>query len=102
MLISNKQFPPYELADRDLVEQAEERTRKLARIYHVAQDQAWDGKKVLAELVQTALSLDPETREHYARQGRMLLELTNRRRQGQESRNGSSGGDGDDVLGSHG
>ncbi len=45
-------FPPYELGDRDLVARAEERTRRLARIYHVSQEQAWDGRKVLAELVE--------------------------------------------------
>ena len=44
-------FPPYELADRDIVARTEKRTRKLARLYHVAQDQAWDGRAVLAELV---------------------------------------------------
>ncbi len=44
-------FPPYELGDRDLVARAEERTRRLARIYHVSQEQAWDGRKVLAELL---------------------------------------------------
>jgi len=44
-------FPPYELADRDIVARTEERTRKLARLYHVAQDQAWDGRAVLRDLV---------------------------------------------------
>jgi hypothetical protein len=44
-------FPPYELADRDIVARTEQRTRKLARLYHVAQDQAWDGRAVLKELV---------------------------------------------------
>ncbi len=46
------QFPPYELIDRDIVSLTEERTRKLARIYHVATDQVWDGRKVLADLVE--------------------------------------------------
>jgi hypothetical protein len=45
-------FPPYELADRDIVARTEERTRKLARLYHVAHDQAWDGRAVLAELIE--------------------------------------------------
>jgi len=44
-------FPPYELADRDLVARTEEQTRKLARLYHVAHEKAWDGRAVLAELV---------------------------------------------------
>ena len=43
-------FPPYELADRDLVAVTEERTRKLSRLYHVAHEKAWDGRAVLAEL----------------------------------------------------
>ena len=44
-------FPPYELADRDLVARTEEQTRKLARLYHVAHEKAWDGRAVLAELI---------------------------------------------------
>jgi len=44
-------FPPYELADRTVVEATEEKTRKLRRIYHIAHEQAWDGRAVLAELV---------------------------------------------------
>jgi hypothetical protein len=44
-------FPPYELADRDLVARTEEQTRKLARLYHVAQEKAWDGRAVLRDLV---------------------------------------------------
>jgi hypothetical protein len=43
-------FPPYELADRDLVAATEERTHKLSRLYHVAHEKAWDGRAVLAEL----------------------------------------------------
>jgi hypothetical protein len=49
---ARESFPPYRLFDRDLVAAAEERTRKLARIYHVSQEQAWDGRKVLASLVE--------------------------------------------------
>ncbi len=44
-------FPPYQLADRDLVARTEEQTRKLARLYHVAHEKAWDGRAVLGELV---------------------------------------------------
>jgi hypothetical protein len=44
-------FPPYQLADRDLVARTEEQTRKLARLYHVAHEKAWDGRAVLSELV---------------------------------------------------
>jgi hypothetical protein len=48
---AREHFPPYELADRDLVTRTEAQTRKLARLYHVAHEKAWDGRKVLAELV---------------------------------------------------
>ncbi|RMH38608.1 MAG: ferritin-like domain-containing protein [Deltaproteobacteria bacterium] len=44
-------FPPYRLADPDLVGRAEATTRKLRRIYHVAHANAWDGREVLASLV---------------------------------------------------
>jgi hypothetical protein len=47
---AKEHFPPYELADRDLVAQAEKRTRTVARIYHKGHEQAWDGRAVLAEL----------------------------------------------------
>ena len=45
-------FPPYELADSDFVAKAERDTRKLARIYHMATKQAWDGRAVLDELIE--------------------------------------------------
>ena len=38
-------FPPYELADRDLVARTEEQTRKLARLYHVAHEKAWEASE---------------------------------------------------------
>lgn len=48
---ASEAFPPYHLFDRGLVAAAAERTKRLARIYHVSQEQAWDGRAVLAELV---------------------------------------------------
>lgn len=45
-------FPPYELADRDIVAQAEKRTRALGRIYHKSQTQSWDGPRILDELIE--------------------------------------------------
>lgn len=68
-------FPPYELADRDLVAQTEERTRKLARLYHVAQDQAWDGRAVLAELIARhgGIHFPPDKAEAMGRIAAVLL-----------------------------
>ncbi|MCA9677836.1 MAG: ferritin-like domain-containing protein, partial [Myxococcales bacterium] len=45
------QFPPYAFGDPSLVDQAEARTSTLARIYHKSQEQAWDGRAVLDELI---------------------------------------------------
>jgi hypothetical protein len=44
-------FPPYELGDPSIVGLAEARTNTIARIYHKGQEQAWDGRAVLDELV---------------------------------------------------
>ena len=44
-------FPPYELGDPTIVGLAEARTNTIARIYHKGQEQAWDGRAVLDELV---------------------------------------------------
>lgn len=62
--MSAKNWPPYELLD-DRVEAAEARTRKLARIYHVSQEQAWDGRALLAELIQRhgGVHVRPEQQE---------------------------------------
>jgi len=45
-------FPPYQLLDADYIAETHERTKRLERIYHVAHDKAWDGRKVLAELIE--------------------------------------------------
>lgn len=44
-------FPPYELLDNDYVREAQAKFSRLERLYHNGQSQAWDGRKVLAELV---------------------------------------------------
>lgn len=46
------QFPPYELGDPDIVGLAQARTDTVARIYHKSQEQAWDGRVVLDELIE--------------------------------------------------
>ncbi|MCA9624085.1 MAG: ferritin-like domain-containing protein [Myxococcales bacterium] len=45
-------WPPYELLEQDVEEQARERLDRLERLYHKGQDQAWDGRAVLAELIE--------------------------------------------------
>jgi hypothetical protein len=45
------QFPPYAFGHQDIVGLAEARTSTVARIYHKGQEQAWDGRAVLDELI---------------------------------------------------
>ncbi|HEV8323550.1 MAG TPA: ferritin-like domain-containing protein [Myxococcota bacterium] len=45
-----REFPPEQLLRREQLGLDEERLRKLERIYHAGQKQAWDGRAVLAEL----------------------------------------------------
>lgn len=68
-------FPPYELADRDLVAATEERTRKLARLYHVAHDKAWDGRAVLRDLVARhgGIHFPPDKKQAMGRIASVLL-----------------------------
>ena len=60
-------WPPYELIDRDAIERAEAKSRRLERLYHLTQEHAWDGKAVLGALVdkhgQPGRDMDPEIRE---------------------------------------
>jgi hypothetical protein len=44
-------WPPYQLVDPASVEAAEAKSRRLERLYHLTQEHAWDGKKVLGALV---------------------------------------------------
>jgi hypothetical protein len=72
---AREHFPPYELVDRDVVARTEARTRKLARLYHVAHEQAWDGRAVLAELVERhgGIHFPPEKKEAMGRIAAVLL-----------------------------
>jgi len=45
-----REFPPYRLLEKGELGLSQERFKKLERIYHSAQKQAWDGRSVLAEL----------------------------------------------------
>jgi hypothetical protein len=44
-------WPPYQLIERDYLREAQEKYDKLERLYHVGFKQAWDGKKVLGDLL---------------------------------------------------
>jgi hypothetical protein len=44
-------WPPYRLIERDHLREAQEKYDKLERLYHVGYKQAWDGKKVLGDLL---------------------------------------------------
>ena len=47
-----KAWPPYDLVDASEVAAAEEKSRRLSRLYHLTQEHAWDGRAVLAALVE--------------------------------------------------
>jgi hypothetical protein len=44
-------WPPYRLVEESLEATAERKLARLERLYHVGQDQVWDGRKVLADLI---------------------------------------------------
>jgi len=54
-------WPPYHLMRRDYLAEAQEKYKKLERLYHVGAQKAWDGKKVLADLLAKhgGIRLDP-------------------------------------------
>lgn len=64
-------FPPAHMVEKPVgfsVEELEQRTKRLQRLenlYHKGQDAAWDGKKVLADLVKEhgPVHVDPEKRD---------------------------------------
>ena len=63
---ARKAWPPYELIDRGAVAEAETKSRRLERLYHLTQEHAWDGKAVLASLVEKhgppGQNMDPSLR----------------------------------------
>jgi hypothetical protein len=58
-------WPPYELVEESLEEKTAAKMDRLERLYHVGQNQQWDGKKVLADLIAKhgPPRLPPEKRE---------------------------------------
>jgi hypothetical protein len=47
-----RSFPPYELVDNAAVDAADDKLRRLERLYHLTQRHAWDGKAVLGGLIE--------------------------------------------------
>jgi hypothetical protein len=69
-----RSFPPYDLLTTT-VQSADARMSKLARIYHVSQEQAWDGREVLRSLIDKhgGIAVRPEHREPLGRILAILL-----------------------------
>jgi hypothetical protein len=59
------QWPPYHLLENDLAARAEAKLERLERLYHLGQSSAWDGRKLLGELIAKHGKpvLPPERRE---------------------------------------
>jgi len=72
---AHTQFPPYDLGDPTIVGQAEARTSTLARIYHKSQEQAWDGRTVMDELIAKhgEIRFPADKREAFERIAAVLL-----------------------------
>jgi hypothetical protein len=48
---SHPAWPPYRLVEDSIAGDAGRKLEKLERLYHVGQDNAWDGRQVLADLI---------------------------------------------------
>jgi hypothetical protein len=66
-----KSFPPYELLEARGARDAQEKTKRLERLYHLTQKHSWDGKAVFGELVEKhgtpGAHMPPEAREALSR-----------------------------------
>jgi hypothetical protein len=64
-------FPPYQLLEESVIDDAAHKTRRLERLYHLTQQYAWDGKAVLGALVDRhgapGTSMPDETRRSLSR-----------------------------------
>src|SRR5215475_6990877 len=63
-----RHFPPYRLLEEQYVDQGESKNAKLKGIYKKTQTHAWDGDKMLAELMTRhgGVQASPEVRRHIA------------------------------------
>ncbi|MEJ7596438.1 MAG: ferritin-like domain-containing protein [Kofleriaceae bacterium] len=69
------QFPPYAFGDPSIVGMAQARTDTVARIYHKGQEQAWDGRTVLDDLVAKhgGIHFPEDKKEAFAKVAAVLL-----------------------------
>jgi rubrerythrin len=53
MILATKKpsWPPYQIVEESIEQSAERRLERLERLYHVGQDNAWDGREVLQSLI---------------------------------------------------
>jgi hypothetical protein len=60
-----KSWPPYDLVEENIADAAAHKLAKLERLYHIGQDNVWDGRQVLADLIAKhgKPKLDPTMRE---------------------------------------
>jgi hypothetical protein len=60
-----RSWPPYDLVEDGIADQAHRKLAKLERLYHVGQNNIWDGRKVLEDLIAEhgRPRLRPEQRE---------------------------------------
>ncbi|MDB4965516.1 MAG: hypothetical protein JWN44_1205 [Myxococcales bacterium] len=49
--MKTKNWPPYQLVEEQLIDRAQSRLDKLERLYHVGQNNIWDGREVLDGLI---------------------------------------------------
>jgi hypothetical protein len=70
-----RSWPPYGMLEQSIEERARQRLDKLERLYHVGQDNVWDGRAVLKELIARhgPPRLDPARREPALRLLSVLL-----------------------------
>ena len=48
---ATKHWPPYQMIEDSLVDRTQARLDKLERLYHIGQDNIWDGRQVLRDLI---------------------------------------------------
>ncbi len=72
-----KAFPPYELLEELTIDDATRKTKRLERLYDLTREHSWDGRAVLAELVEAhgppGSQVAPELRAPLARVLGVLL-----------------------------
>ncbi len=49
--MKKQSWPPYRLVEESIEQSAERRLERLERLYHVGQDNAWDGREILSGLI---------------------------------------------------